>query len=108
MRSVKECSVHFWPNFIFPCLLSILHYSEHMQLETTQTMNVRVRCHFSQHLLFVSLRLLQKQCKNGTVLHCLALNHYLLPRAVQKLYEEAHDMDENSRKSRHFKSCSPF
>lgn len=63
MRPVKQCSVHFWLNFIFPYLPSILHYSEHMQLETTQTMNVRVRCHFSQHLLSGRKSLLQKQCK---------------------------------------------
>lgn len=51
MRSVKQCSVHFWPNFIFPYLLSVLHHTEHTHLETTQTMNVRIRQHFLQHLL---------------------------------------------------------
>lgn len=63
MRSVKQCSVHSWPNFIFPSLLSVLHYTEHMQLETTQAMHVRIRQHFLQHLLFGRKGLLQKGCK---------------------------------------------
>lgn len=59
----KKCSVHFWPNSIFPYLLSGLHHTEHMQLETTQTMNGRIRQHFLQHLFFGRKDLLEKWCK---------------------------------------------
>lgn len=63
MRSVKQCSVHFWPNSVFPSLLSVLHCTEHTQLETAQTMHVRLRQHFLQHLLFGRKGLLQEWCK---------------------------------------------
>lgn len=72
VRSVKQCSVLFWPNFIFPYLLSISHHTEHM--ETAQTMNVRIRWHFLQHLLLGRKGLVQKWCKMEqfcTAWHCI-------------------------------------
>lgn len=49
--------------------------TSHMQLETKQIMNVRIRWHFFQHLFFWKKKHFAETVQNGVVLHRLALNH---------------------------------